>query len=195
MTFTTIDLPPPIPTHWLLEVLREYPDGAGEYELLKRLRAEEVEGYGVALFSDSLSLFRGHFRLFHALYQLREELVAEERAMLEISPLCIRLGPWNPRESHAIDQHDPMRDYYLDIANLETSREAVEAMLGAFWSGFHARQRRLAALDVLGLQDPVDEQEIRATYRRLAMKHHPDRGGDGSRFKEIKTAMELLRRA
>jgi DnaJ-domain-containing protein 1 len=195
MSFTTVDLPPPISIHWLLEVLREHPDGLGEYELLKRLRADGVEGFGMELFSDSLTLFRGHFRLFHALYQLREDLVADELGMLEVSPLFIRLGPWHPQQTSAIDQHDPMRDYYLEIANLETSREEVERMLGAFWSGFHARQRRLAALDLLGLEDPVDDKEILTTYRRLAMKHHPDRGGDGDRFKEIKSAMEMLRRA
>lgn len=44
----------------------------------------------------------------------------------------------------------------------------------------------------LGLQRGASDAEIKKAYRSLAMKHHPDRGGDEQKFKEISTAYESL---
>lgn len=45
---------------------------------------------------------------------------------------------------------------------------------------------------VLGLKKGASVDEIKKAYRSLAMKHHPDRGGDENRFKEIAQAYEFL---
>lgn len=45
---------------------------------------------------------------------------------------------------------------------------------------------------ILGLQRGASDAEIKKAYRSLAMKHHPDRGGDESKFKEISTAYDML---
>lgn len=45
---------------------------------------------------------------------------------------------------------------------------------------------------ILGLKRGATDDEIKKAYRGLAMKHHPDRGGDESKFKEISTAYEAL---
>lgn len=37
-----------------------------------------------------------------------------------------------------------------------------------------------------------NESEIKKAYRRLAVKHHPDKGGDPEKFKEITRAYEVL---
>lgn len=45
---------------------------------------------------------------------------------------------------------------------------------------------------ILGINRNASDEEIRSAFRKLAMKHHPDRGGDGDRFKEINEAYSIL---
>ncbi|MHB1955636.1 MAG: DnaJ domain-containing protein [Sulfobacillus sp.] len=46
---------------------------------------------------------------------------------------------------------------------------------------------------VLELSDEnVSQADIKKAYRRLALKHHPDQGGDEEKFKEITQAYEVL---
>lgn len=45
---------------------------------------------------------------------------------------------------------------------------------------------------ILGVAAGVSEDEIRKAYKRLAMKHHPDRGGDQAKFQEIQEAYDVL---
>lgn len=44
----------------------------------------------------------------------------------------------------------------------------------------------------LGLKRGATEAEIKKAYRSMAMKHHPDRGGDEKKFKEIEEAYRTL---
>ncbi len=44
----------------------------------------------------------------------------------------------------------------------------------------------------LGLKRGATDDEIKKAYRKLAMQHHPDRGGDQAKFKEISTAYDAL---
>jgi curved DNA-binding protein len=44
----------------------------------------------------------------------------------------------------------------------------------------------------LGLKRGASPDEIKKAYRSMAMKHHPDRGGDEKKFKEISAAYDTL---
>jgi curved DNA-binding protein len=47
--------------------------------------------------------------------------------------------------------------------------------------------------NILGVQPDASPEEIKRAYRKLAMEHHPDRGGDADRFKQITEAYETLK--
>jgi len=45
---------------------------------------------------------------------------------------------------------------------------------------------------ILNLSKGASDKDIKKSYRKLALKHHPDRGGDPDKFKEITKAYEIL---
>ena len=138
------------------------------------------------------ALFCAHFVLFHALYRLRDRAWQAQQAHLEIRPLNIRWQPYHGGQG-GLARPDTLREYYLDLSNLEqTSARDVDALLAAFWVRFQRRDQRAAALMELGLSDPVDDATIKRTYRQLVMQHHPDRGGETERLQVINAAVKAL---
>ncbi len=46
--------------------------------------------------------------------------------------------------------------------------------------------------DTLGVNSNASQDEIKKAFRKLSMKHHPDRGGSEEKFKEINEAYSVL---
>jgi hypothetical protein len=182
---------------WLYLTLRQRGDGISEHELLKQLMGEDGAApwsntFNGNTFNSNHSLFKAHFLLFHLLYRLRNRLWKEKLGCLQISPLNIRLLPYREGED-SLHAYDALMEYYLDISNLEnTSAGDVDELLAGFYIKLGNKGKRKQALDVLGLKDPVDDRTIKKQYRRLAMEHHPDRGGRKERLQEINTAVRIL---
>jgi len=55
--------------------------------------------------------------------------------------------------------------------------------------------RNSEARKILGVASSASADDIKSAYRKLAMKHHPDRGGDQKEFVRIKEAYEALERS
>ena len=175
-------------------LLREHPAGLSEHALIQALRSPPCALLSPLEPNDNLGLFRSHFLLFHVLYRLRERLLGEQAGMLEISPLLIRIMPYRQGET-GLDANDPLRDYYLDLKQLEcTGEQELEAMLKGFWSRLDAGEQHRQALAVLELDAPVDFAAVKRQYQRLVMQQHPDRGGKAERMQELNEAFAVLQR-
>ncbi len=179
----------------VLAAVRERPQGQTEYALLHRLHERQAPGFQTLALDRPMGLYQSHFILFHCLYRLQDRLRRKTGEHLHIHCLRIALEP--PPEAvaggSAIDHADPLRAYYLDLGNLDgMDAEQVEALLSDFWRRLARPDRRRHALGVLGLDDPVDREAIRKQYRRLAQRHHPDRGGDTATFQRLQEAMLVL---
>lgn len=46
--------------------------------------------------------------------------------------------------------------------------------------------------EILGVAKSASQEEIKRAYRKLAHQHHPDKGGDASKFKVINEAYQVL---
>jgi len=45
---------------------------------------------------------------------------------------------------------------------------------------------------ILGVQEGASDDDVKKAYRKLAKEHHPDKGGDDAKFKEIAEAYDIL---
>jgi hypothetical protein len=179
----------------VLQLLRAAPAGLSEYELLRRL--DQAQQFPALAAEPDLALFQKHFLVMNALYRLQESLWREDRLHLQVTPLHIAIMAADPAASGqevAADSSAALRDYYLDWRQLEqTDGVAVAQLLGAFWQRLRADDRREQALAALELGPDSTWAQIKAQYRRLAARAHPDRGGDRERFLAVRAAYEVLR--
>ncbi|MDH1263365.1 DNA-J related domain-containing protein [Pseudomonas sp. GD03944] len=181
----------------VLLLLRAAPEGLAEHRLIQALKSRHSTHIPNLPLTDKLVLFRTHFLLFNALYTLRDRLLQDGSALLQISPLCIRLAPYEAG-SAGLSEHDPLRDYYLDLSHLNgTDEQDVNELLASFWTRMQGGEEKQAALALFELDDsqqPLDLAAIKHRYRQLVSQHHPDRGGSTTRLQSINKAMEILAR-
>jgi len=179
----------------VLALVREFPLGLTEYDLIQRLQ-ERDSSFAFTGETADLALFRKHFLVMNALYQLQSELF-DTGMYLSVSPLDIRLEPVQVSDltSPPADNAAPLREYYLNWDNfMQTGHADVAAMLLRFHERYLALDERLHAMQTLDLPADAPWETIKQTYRRLAAQHHPDKGGDPARFRAIRAAYEILLR-
>lgn len=173
-------------------LLTTHTGNVSEHELLLELQENGALPDKKDLFSSTITLFQSHFLLFHCLYQLDEDLVSEGKGGVHIDAMKIGLLPADGKGSR-LGKPDALRSYYLDFDNFRnTSSEDVDDLLNSFWEGYLRNEGRQDALETLGLIDPVNDDQITTAYRRLAARHHPDRGGDHQQIQSINHAYHTL---
>jgi DnaJ-domain-containing protein 1 len=181
----------------LQQLLQAAPAGLGEYQLIQQLKDRHCTHIPHLPLTDKLVLFRTHFLLFNALYRLRERLWGEQAGFVQINPLCIQLLPYQAGRTE-LSEHDPLRDYYLDLSQLShTDERDVEKLLASFWTRMQGGEEKCAALELFELADDpqaLNLATIKRRYRQLVSQHHPDRGGSTARLQSINKAMEILER-
>lgn len=180
----------------LLALLQAADAGLSEYQLIQQLKQQQSAHLANLASDPQLGLFQTHFLLFNALYRLREQLWQTQRGHLLIGPLCCQLLPYQAGSSE-LAEHDPLRDYYLNLQHLQdTDADAVEQLLSNFWRRLHSGDEQQAALQLFELSSPpaLDLARIKHRYRQLVSQHHPDRGGSTSRLQSINQAFAILQR-
>jgi len=180
----------------ILEVLQNNAAPIKEYQLHDLLGGEAFAEFTQDCSYD-LALFRKHFLMMNALYQLHEEL-REQDIYLHISALNIQIQKLSKTETTALSNDsgfEKLSGYYRDWNNFnQTDDEGVAQLLDQFWKKYLAFEEQGEALICLELQQGVSWEDIQQQYRRLCRQHHPDKGGDTIKFINIRQAYENLKR-
>ncbi|SDS07359.1 DNA-J related protein [Halopseudomonas litoralis] len=195
---TAQDLLPTGFDNCVLQLLEANPEGVSEFVLIRHLADVFPESVFAVpgVLRDPLQMFQAHFLLFHSLYRLSDVLAVSQQE-LSINVLRIALG--SRRACHpGVEINDSIRTYYLDWDQwLETSAGDVERLLDQFWQGRRApvtEREVIWAREFFGLTALDDGGSVKPRYRRLMMRHHPDRGGSTEQGREINKAYLILNR-
>lgn len=97
----------------------------------------------------------------------------------------------------AVDRYDTVADNLAAIAATLEAMRAIERHGGAeildrAFSGFIALPAPEQPWQVLGVPMQAARSDVDAAYRRLAMQHHPDRGGDQAEMSRINAARDAM---
>lgn len=95
----------------------------------------------------------------------------------------------------AVDRYDRVADNLAAIAATLEAMRAIERHGGAeildrAFTGFIALPQPEQWWQVLGVKSDATREQIDEAYRPLAMKHHPDRGGDAGEMARVNTARD-----
>lgn len=194
--------------------------GVSEYELIEILKKAPYHFFDDASLREPLMLFKTHFIVFHALYQLKRRWIEQGEGVLDIHTLNIKLNQesahsdknsthgdnYKDKESQdkvgAITEADALAEYYLDWGNFEKAdRKSVDALLNAFWQRMASgnahtfEQEDIAdAHALLGLphDEHVSLSVLKRVYKKALQLVHPDKGGTQQEAQDVIHAYQLL---
>lgn len=148
--------------------------------------------------SPERDLFKRNFLIMNALYQLQQQL--QPKQQLQVSGLHIELI--SSVADSLLQKPDPLRDYYLDWQNFETSSAEIDELLNQFWQRFtHTSpktllnaEQRAKLLKHWQLAEDCTIKDVQKRWRQLAVKYHPDKAaGNTEQFKILKSEYEQLK--
>jgi DnaJ-domain-containing protein 1 len=181
----------------ILSILEACDNSISEFELLRQLE-HEAPIFDELGSDPNLKLFRKHFLIMNALYQLQRKLWLEDEVRLCISPLKIHFeAAAQIEESQSNEVEDgveaKLASYYLDWNEYDnTNAEDVAALLKGFYNKLFNRDDTEKALKLLGIEENSTKTEIKRAYRLLVRNAHPDKGGDAKKFIKLRKAYEHL---
>ncbi|KPH94401.1 molecular chaperone DnaJ [Pseudoalteromonas porphyrae] len=145
-------------------------------------------------------LFKRNFLIMNALYQLQQQVLPTQQLL--ISSLHIELIT-APSNHSALDATDPLRIYYLDWNNFETSSVEIEKLLNSFWHSFTTKTGSTLKVDITTrelllkrwqLPPQSKIKDVQKRWRQLAIQYHPDKThGNADKFKQLKSEYEQLK--
>ncbi|MFT6028801.1 MAG: DnaJ-domain-containing protein 1 [Oleiphilaceae bacterium] len=172
-----------------------------EHQIIKHLQNTQTPPFNSFKLSLSKDLFSAHFLCMHALYHLKLQYVQERKYTLLIHSVRIERILFAESQSLKITSphnafleiKDPLESYYLDSKHyFKTQEQDINDMLKSFWKRYLAQDQKQAALDALDLPPEADAKMIKDQYKRLAQKHHPDKGGCAEIFNKVREAKSIL---
>ena len=181
----------------ILDILKNAQGSLKEYELHGILGGSAFTQF-IEGCSHDVILFRKHFLVMNALYELHEELI-EQNLYLHISALDIHLKAISEHSStHQTLSTDTgfikLSEYYRNWEHFNKADDhTVASLLQTFWKKFLANDEKEQALSCLKLKPEADWAEIQTQYKQLCQQHHPDKGGDAVFFVEIRQAYDNLK--
>ncbi len=188
----------PVLTEALHALQPHFVDGLSEYALIKMLQQPPWCVFKSVDLADSLVMFRCHFVLFNALYNLSEDWREQGVGELDIHTLKIRLLPAT-QHNPGLTDHDNLKAYYLNWDNFTaTTSDDVDALLDDFWqrmsTGNVAAGDVQKARQIMGFEqeDALSLMAVKKRYRQLLQRHHPDKGGDTAKAQQISSAYRML---
>jgi DnaJ-domain-containing protein 1 len=182
----------------ILILLKRNLNGISEFDILKALKDQFPEFNHLAE-DDNLQLFRQHFLIMNALYQLQASLWQDEKLVLSIHALQINILPTDQvKQTNSFELSNnvdaKLAAYYLDWSEYEKTDETeVSRLISSFYQRMDLEGDKQSALNILKINTPSPSKlEIKQQYRKLVQKHHPDTGGNPATFIEIRQAYEQL---
>ncbi|MEH6344012.1 MAG: DNA-J related domain-containing protein [Bermanella sp.] len=169
-----------------------------EYQLVQHL--QKLGRLPSQALRQPLSLFRCHFLIYNALYRLQYLTHVHQRYQLSISSIQIEMSIYSAsKNSHEqyLDQYSSLALFYMDTTQLnQTTEQDINRLLDQFWQDYLSPDRKISALNTLEINptesESIDFKGIKKQYRRLVMKHHPDRGGNAQKMIDIHQALQCL---
>ena len=181
----------------ILSFLHQNPKGTTEYEIIKLL--EEKLYFSDLADEEELALFQKHFITMNALYQLQISMWESDRVYLDITSVRVSIiESYADTSSGASELVEcaAVREYYLDWDNYKnTDQEEVLRMLNGFWEMFYNQDKVYSAYEALDLCQSEPFDVVKKQYRKLAVKFHPDKGGDKADFIALRKAYEIIKQS